>query len=81
MEKTTLLEIPQEDAIRLEEQLARLVERMKDTHEEHEARQIRIAQYSAETEQSLLAIRRSLANVEKYHSVPLVPFHVQRKVC
>lgn len=76
MKNVVTLEIPAEEAVKLEDQLARLVERMKETHEEHEARQVRIARYSADTEQSLLAIRRSLANVEKYQSIPLVPFHV-----
>ena len=76
MKKVITLEIPVEEAIKLEEQLERLVQRMKETEAEHEARQIRIAGYRAEREQAMQAIRRSLNNVEKYQSIPLVPFHV-----
>ena len=77
MDKTIILEIPQEEATQFEAQLAKLLQQMQEVFDEHEARQSRIAQLRAESEQSLAAIRRSLANVEKYHSATNVPFRLQ----
>lgn len=76
MEKMTVLEIPEEEVPKLAVTLAQVVARLREIDEEHEARQARIAASSAETEQALAAIKRSLANVEKFLSASVAPLHL-----
>ncbi len=76
MDQTITLEIPEEEVTKLKAELARLLQRMQEVHDEHEARQSRIAQLSAETDAYQAATRRSLANVEQYLSTPSVPFYL-----
>jgi hypothetical protein len=77
MEKTTTLEIPEDEVPKLEAALSEVIARLREIDEEHEARQSRIAALSAETDQMLDLIRRSLANVEKYLSASDPAFHLQ----
>ena len=78
MEKMTVLEIPEEELPKLEVSLAKAVARLREIDEEYVARQQRMAALSAETDQILEAIKRSLANVEKYLSATGAPVYLQR---
>jgi len=62
--KTILLTILPKEVFQLKLQLAELLQCMRETLDEHEMRQIRIAQLSAETDQVLAATNRSLARIE-----------------
>jgi uncharacterized membrane protein YheB (UPF0754 family) len=78
MQKMTVLEIPEEEVPKLEVSLAQAVARLREIDEEYIARQQRIAALGAETDQILEAIKRSLANVEKFLSATGTPVHLQR---
>lgn len=77
MEKTTTLEIPEDEIPKLEAALSEVIARLREIDEEHEARQSRIAALSAETDRMLDLIRRSLANVGKCLSAFDPAFHIQ----
>ncbi len=77
MEKTTILEIPEDEIPKLEATLSQVIARLREIDDEHEARQNRIASLSAETDQTLDLIKRTLANVEKYLSAFDPAFHLQ----
>ncbi len=76
MEKMTVLEIPEDEVPKLEVSLAQAVARLREIDEEYVARQQRMAVLGAETDQIIEAIKRSLANVEKYLSATGVPVHL-----
>ncbi len=78
MEKMTVSEIPEEETPKLEVRLAQTVARLRQIDEEYVARQQRMAALGAETDQILEAIKRSLANVEKYLSATGAPVYLQR---
>lgn len=78
MEKMVVLEIPEEEASRLEISLERAVARLREIDEEYVARQQRIAALSAESDQILESIKRSLRNVEKYLSASDPGLYLQR---
>jgi hypothetical protein len=77
MEKTITLEIPQEEAVKFSEELARLVAQMEKSEAESRERDTRFWQMSAEFDQMIASIKRSLDNVEKFRSASIANLHRQ----
>lgn len=67
MKKTITIEIPEEEAIKFSDDVARLVAQMKNAEVEDLERQVRSAQRKAEFEDMIASIRRSLQRMEQYH--------------
>jgi septal ring factor EnvC (AmiA/AmiB activator) len=78
MEKMIVLEIPEEEVPKLEVSLAQAIARLEELEAEHVARQQRIALLSAESDQILESIKRSLRNVEKYLAASDAGLYLQR---
>ncbi len=75
MEKTITIEIPQEEATKFSDELARLVAQVEKTEAESLERDAQFAQMSAEFEELLAATKRSLNNVELYRSAAITNLH------
>ncbi|MCG3163284.1 MAG: hypothetical protein JMDDDDMK_04673 [Acidobacteria bacterium] len=77
MDKTTILEIPEEEAPKLEKAIEEAIRQLRELNDEYEARRPRIAALSSETDTLLEQIKNNLAYVEEYLRTPLPDLHVQ----
>jgi hypothetical protein len=77
MDKTTILEIPAEEAPKLEKAIEKALQQLRQFDEEYEARKPLIAARSAETDALLERIKENLAHVEEYLRSPLPRFDLQ----